>query len=80
MYYNNYIPNYNEGDRQFFFPFLLGGLAGAGLVGVSRPRPVFVTSPAPQPMPYAPQPMPYPPNPYLYRPSGFYNYSTGGYY
>ena len=45
MYYNNYgIQNPNE-DRQFFVPFLLGGLAGAGLVGVSRPRPVYVNSP-----------------------------------
>ena len=75
--YNNLNNNiYNNGDRQFFFPFLLGGLAGAGLVGVSRPRPVYVNSPAPYPYqrPYYP---PY--NPY-YRPSGYYNYSSGGYY
>ena len=49
MYYNN-IP-YNNGDRQFFLPFLLGGLAGAGIVGVSRPRPVFI-NPAPYYPPY----------------------------
>ena len=75
--YNNLNRNmYNDGDRQFFFPFLLGGLAGAGLVGVSRPRPVYVNSPTPYPYP---RPY-YPPyNPY-YRPGGYYNYSSGGYY
>ena len=77
MYYNKY--QYDNGDRQFFFPFLLGGLAGAGLVGVSRPRPVFVTSPSYQQPPF-PGPM-YPPyqGP-IYRPGGYYNYSSGGYY
>ena len=75
MYYNNYgMQNPNE-DRQFFVPFLLGGLAGAGLVGVSRPRPVYVNSPAQNPYPY----QPYYNNPY-YRPGGYYNYSSGGYY
>lgn len=75
MYYNNYgMQNPNE-DRQFFVPFLLGGLAGAGLVGVSRPRPVYVNSPNPYPYPY----QPYYNNPY-YRPGGYYNYSSGGYY
>ena len=74
--YTNFDQNniYNE-DRQFFVPFLLGGLAGAGIVGVSRPRPVYVNSPT-QYNPY------YPPyqNPY-YRPSGgYYNYQSGGYY
>ncbi len=68
--YNKNI--YNNGDRQFFVPFLLGGLAGAGLVGVSRPRPVYVNSPTPYPRPYYPQ---------YYRPTGgYYNYSSGGYY
>lgn len=76
MYYNNYrVQNPNE-DRQFFVPFLLGGLAGAGLVGVSRPRPVYVNSP--NQYPYQPY-QPYYNNPY-YRPSGYYNYSSGGYY
>lgn len=63
-------------DRQFFVPFLLGGLAGAGLVGVSRPRPVYVNSPQPN-YSYRPYPQ-YPP--YFYGPSGYYNYSSGGYY
>ena len=79
MYNNiNNNPYNNDGDR-FFFPFLLGGLAGAGLVGVSRPRPVYVNSPTPYPYPY--QRPYYPPyNPY-YRPTGgYYNYSSGGYY
>ena len=74
MYKDFRRPNSN-GDRQFFLPFLLGGLAGAGIVGVSRPRPVYVNSPAP----YYPRPY-YQPYPY-YRPgSGYYNYSSGGYY
>lgn len=42
----------------FFVPFLLGGLAGGAAVGVSRPRPVYVTQPMYGPMP---GPMPYPP-------------------
>ena len=71
----NYFRKPNNGDRQFFLPFLLGGLAGAGIVGVSRPRPVYVTSPTPYPRPY-----PY----YNYQPYtqhvGYYNYSSGGYY
>lgn len=32
-----------DGDRIFLAPFLLGGLGGAALVGLSRPRPVYVT-------------------------------------
>ena len=35
MYYKYY-----QGDRQFFVPFLLGGLAGGAAVGLSRPRPI----------------------------------------
>lgn len=74
MYYNNQYE-----DRQFFVPFLLGGLAGAGIVGVSRPRPVYVNSPAQAPYPYQPYQQYQPYNPY-YRPSGFYNYQGGAYY
>ena len=29
-------------DRQFLFPFLLGGLAGGAITSVTRPRPVYV--------------------------------------
>lgn len=68
--YNNY---YQDGDRQFFFPFLLGGLAGGALVGASRPRPVFVQQP-PRPYPY------YPPYPYYGRPGFNYSYQGSGYY
>ncbi len=50
MYNNNYY--YNNGDRQFLFPFLLGGLTGGALVGVTRPRPVYVNPPQYQPYPY----------------------------
>ena len=75
MYNNFNRNNFDNNDRQFFFPFLLGGLAGAGLVGVSRPRPVYVNSPAPYPRPYY---QPY--NPYYKPTGGYYNYSSGGYY
>lgn len=77
MYNNNFNTDFNNGDRQFFFPFLLGGLAGAGLVGISRPRPVYVNPP--QYSTYPPYRPPYPP----YRPyntGGYYNYQSGGYY
>lgn len=71
MYYNQMPYQYNNGDRQFFVPFLLGGLAGSAIVGLSRPRPVFVNQPY--------YPRPYPPyNPY--RPNGYYNYQSGGFY
>lgn len=43
MYYNK--PNtFINDDRQFIFPFLLGGLAGGAAVGLTRPRPVYVNS------------------------------------
>lgn len=54
MYSNNYYPSYNPEiynnssiyDDRFFgafaVPFLLGGLGGAAVVGLSRPRPVYV--------------------------------------
>ena len=45
--YNYYYSNDRFGG--FFAPFLLGGLAGSAVVGVSRPRPVYVN---PYPMPY----------------------------
>ncbi len=60
---------YKDGDRFFWAPFLLGGLGGAAVVGLSRPRPVFVN---PQPSYY---PFPYP----NYRPYG-YGYSNYNYY
>lgn len=47
-----------DGDRFFWVPFLLGGLGGAAVVGLSRPRPVYVNQP-PQYYPYPPRPMPY---------------------
>ena len=46
MYYNNYGYN-NAGDRQFWFPFLLGGLGGAAVVSAARPRPVYAVNSAP---------------------------------
>ena len=39
---------YPRNDDRFLFPFLLGGLAGGAVVGLSRPRPVFV-NPVPRP-------------------------------
>ncbi len=57
MYYR-----YNSMDDRFggfWVPFLLGGLGGAAVVGVSRPRPVYVNQgPMPYP-PYGPYPRPY---------------------
>lgn len=67
MYYNNYSYN-NAGDRQFWFPFLLGGLGGAAVVSASRPRPVYAINNAP----YQPTPYPYPQAGYNYY--GGYNY------
>ena len=64
MYYNN-MP-YNNNDRQFFLPFLLGGLTG-GLVSplfYNNPRPYYNNN-----YYYPPYPRPYPPRPYPpYRP------------
>lgn len=34
---------YQNSNRTFLFPFLLGGLAGGAIGAYSRPRPVFVT-------------------------------------
>ncbi len=42
-YQFNRVYNYNE--RQFLFPFLLGGLAGGAAVGLTRPRPIYNVSP-----------------------------------
>ena len=67
MYYNNYSYN-NAGDRQFWFPFLLGGLGGAAVGSASRPRPVYAINNAP----YQPTPYPYPQAGYNYY--GGYNY------
>lgn len=55
---------YKDGDRFFWAPFLLGGLGGAAVVGLSRPRPVFVN-----PVPNYYQ---YPYRPYSY---GYSNYN-----
>jgi len=60
----------SNGDRQFLFPFLLGGLAGGAAVGLTRPRPIYNVAPYPQPYP------PYPPfnpgRPYYYNSYGGY--------
>ena len=60
MAYNYY--NYN-GNRQFFVPFLLGGLTGSALVGLSRPRPIYNVAPV---------------NPISYPPIGPYYYNSYG--
>lgn len=52
---------YQNSDRQFFIPFLLGGLAGGAAVGLTRPRPIYNVAPNTGF------------NPYL--PSGSYSYS-----
>lgn len=76
---NNYS-NYDyylvrDGNRFFWGPFLLGGLGGAALVGLSRPRPVYVQG-QPNYNPYPPRP--YPPAPYPYQ-GGGYSYSGSNY-
>ena len=53
--YRNY-PYIKDERNGFLFPFLLGGLAGGAVVGVSRPRPVIAyNNPYPMPM-YGPYP------------------------
>mgnify|MGYP004464273995 FL=1 len=75
MYYNYNYRGYPNNDNRFVFPFLLGGLAGGALVGVTRPRPVYVNSYQPYPSyPY------YPYYPYNNMPHGAYSNSYYGYY
>ncbi len=59
-------------DRVFWVPFLLGGLGGAAVVGLSRPRPVYVNPPQ-----GGYPPMYYPPRPPY---SGGYSYGNYNYY
>lgn len=61
MYYRTY---YNNGDRQFFFPFLTGALVGGAAVGLTRPRPIYNVAPYPNPG--------YQPYPYYYNSYGGY--------
>ena len=66
--YNN--PGYANGDRFFWFPFLLGGLGGAAVVSASRPRPVYAVNNMPYQGYYQMPPTP----PYGYNYYGGYNY------
>ena len=51
--YNDYYL-YKDGDRFFWAPFLLGGLAGGAAVGLTRPRPIYNVAPyGYNPYPYA---------------------------
>lgn len=52
MYRNYVYPSYDERFGGFFVPFLLGGLGGAAVVGLSRPRPVVVNPYPPYYNPY----------------------------
>lgn len=49
--YPNYYQNTNRG---FVVPFLLGGLAGGAAVGLSRLRPIYNVAPQGGNMPYTP--------------------------
>ncbi len=72
--YNDYYVVMPNGDR-FIVPFLLGGLGGAAVVGLSRPRPVYVNPAYPSYGPgYYPRPYPAP-----YQ-GGGYGYSNYNYY
>ena len=71
-YYDYYYTRDN--DRFFWAPFLLGGLGGAAVVGLSRPRPVFVNPVPPYRPPY------YPGGPYPYGAQGGFGYSNYNYY
>lgn len=76
MYSNSYYPSYNPDiynntpgyDDRFFgafaVPFLLGGLGGAAVVGLSRPRPVYVNQYPPYYNSYNPYYNAYPPQYY----------------
>lgn len=64
MYQNYHFNPMNNGDRQFFFPFLTGALVGGAAVGLTRPRPIYNVAPQ---RPYYP---PMGPGPY-----GNYSYS-----
>lgn len=77
MYYNYNYRGYTNNDNRFVFLFLLGGLAGGALVGVTRPRPVYVNGPSYQPYPTYPN---YPYYPYNNMPHGAYSNSYYGYY
>ena len=48
MYYPNkkIYPSYLKNDDRFLVPFLLGGLAGGAVVGLSRPRPIYQMGPS----------------------------------
>ena len=59
--YKKIYPTYLNSDRQFFVPFLLGGLAGGAAVWLTRPRPIINAAPN---MGFNP-----------YYPSGNYSYS-----
>jgi hypothetical protein len=51
--YQNIPYNYDSRFGGFIVPFLLGGLGGSAIVGLSRPRPVVVNqSPYPYYNPY----------------------------
>ena len=56
--YQNFVRNPYENNNRFFpffVPFLAGGLAGSAIVGLTRPRPIYVNQ-MPYPRPYYPYP------------------------
>ncbi len=64
VYQNYTIHRANNGDRQFFFPFLTGALVGGAAVGLTRPRPIYNVAPRPYP--------PMGPGPFGYSSYGYY--------
>lgn len=50
--YHNQKSTFDNQDRQFLFPFLVGAVTGGAAIGLTRPRPVYVN----QPPYYGPRP------------------------
>ena len=79
-YYDYYWNRNSSNERVFWVPFLLGGLGGAAVVGLSRPRPVYVNQPYNQQIPQYYNRPPYPYAPYSGYNGGYSGYSNYNYY
>lgn len=41
----NYVSYYDNNQRQFIFPFLVGAVTGGAAIGLTRPRPIYNVAP-----------------------------------